>query len=80
MTTGSYDYSFGGSSKRKNNFERRATTLTEDLEEMERTDPEVKKAKKALDDTAARILNKGPALSYDDIRTIYGDQTWKGKS
>lgn len=60
------------------NFERRATTLTEDLEELERTDPEVKRAKKRLDDTMERMSGKGPALSFDEIHNIYGDQKWRG--
>lgn len=47
-------------------------SLTEAVEEAERTDPEVANAKEALDRTVDRILGRGPALSYSEIAAIYG--------
>lgn len=46
-------------------------SLEADLRDLERTDPEVAAAKANLDRTVDRIVGRGPALSYEEVRRIY---------
>ena len=68
------DYNLGGTSRNK----RRFTTLTEDIETTIESLPsserkKVRQAEKKLRDMAGSV-----ALHHDEIRSIYGDQTWRG--
>lgn len=46
-------------------------SLEAELQELERTDPEVGAARNNLDRTVDRIIGRGPALSFEEVRRIY---------
>ena len=55
----------------RSGFEQRRSSLEAELQQLERDDPEVAAAKVRLDATVDRIIGRGPALSYEEIRAIY---------